>query len=124
MSINPGGPNEGSATQYFIGDFDGSNFTMDQEFAEKLEEQNNFWVDFSRDNYVGVTWQNIKKVNGNKLFMGWMANWNYAQVVPTQKWRSSMTIAREVGLVKTTNGYRLTSTPVEDVQTLMQKGFD
>ena len=56
-----------------------------------------------------------KKANGNKLFMGWMSNWDYAQVVPTQKWRSSMTIAREVGLINTENGYRLTSTPVENV---------
>jgi fructan beta-fructosidase len=27
VSINPGGPNGGSGTQYFIGDFDGSVFT-------------------------------------------------------------------------------------------------
>ncbi|MEY4375598.1 MAG: hypothetical protein RJB26_148, partial [Pseudomonadota bacterium] len=27
VSLNPGGPNGGSATQYFVGDFDGKNFT-------------------------------------------------------------------------------------------------
>ena len=29
VSINPGGPNGGSATQYFVGDFDGTNFVLD-----------------------------------------------------------------------------------------------
>ncbi|MCH1518708.1 MAG: glycoside hydrolase family 32 protein [Flavobacteriaceae bacterium] len=124
VSVNPGGPNQGSATQYFIGYFDGENFTLDPEFANELEHQNNFWVDFGRDNYAGVTWQNTKKANGNKLFMGWMSNWDYAQVVPTQKWRSSMTIAREVGLINTENGYRLTSTPVENAFALLQKSSD
>ena len=61
VSINPGGPNQGSATQYFIGDFDGENFTLDPEFANELEHQNNFWVDFGRDNYAGVTWQKSKQ---------------------------------------------------------------
>ena len=36
VSINPGGPNGGSATQYFVGDFDGKTFTLDPAFAQKL----------------------------------------------------------------------------------------
>ena len=115
VSINPGGPNGGSATQYFIGDFDGKNFIMDSEFASELAAKNNFWIDFGRDNYAGVTWQNTERANGNKLFIGWMSNWDYAQEVPTEKWRSAMTIAREIGLVKTEQGYRLTSTPVKEI---------
>ncbi|MGB1448622.1 MAG: glycoside hydrolase family 32 protein [Flavobacteriaceae bacterium] len=116
VSINPGGPNQGSATQYFIGDFDGKNFVLYPEFEQDLLEKNNFWVDFGRDNYAGVTWQNIQRENGNKLFIGWMSNWDYAQEVPTFEWRSAMTIAREIGLQKTTQGYRLTSTPVNEIQ--------
>ena len=119
VSINPGGPNQGSATQYFVGDFDGTNFVLDQDFANDLENTNDFWVDFGRDNYAGVTWQNTQRDNGNKLFIGWMSNWDYAQEVPTNEWRSAMTIAREIGLIKTTQGYRLTSIPVEEaIQTL------
>ena len=38
VSINPGGPNGGSATQYFIGDFDGEKFTLDEEFAAQLRQ--------------------------------------------------------------------------------------
>ena len=61
VSINPGGPNGGSATQYFIGDFDGKKFTLDAEFSQQLKEDNNYWVDFGRDNYAGVTWQNYTR---------------------------------------------------------------
>ena len=63
VSINPGGPNGGSATQYFIGDFDGKKFTLDVEFSQQLKEDNNYWVDFGRDNYAGVTWQNYTRKN-------------------------------------------------------------
>jgi fructan beta-fructosidase len=80
VSVNPGGPNKGSATQYFIGEFDGSKFTPLDTDAR--------WVDWGADNYAGVTWSNT---GNRRIFLGWMSNWQYAQVVPTQKWRSAMT---------------------------------
>ena len=119
VSINPGGPNKGSATQYFIGDFDGTNFVLDSDFTKDLGSSNDFWVDFGRDNYAGVTWQNTQRKNGNKLFIGWMSNWDYAQEVPTHQWRSAMTIAREIGLTKTTQGYRLSSIPVKETHAVL-----
>ena len=51
VSINPGGPNGGSATQYFIGDFDGTIFTMDEDFENALNEEHNYWIDFGREKY-------------------------------------------------------------------------
>lgn len=89
VSINPGGPNGGSATQYFIGDFDGKAFT-----AEALPYP--LWLDYGRDNYAGVTWSNIPETDGRKIFMGWMSNWDYANNVPTKNFRSAMTVAREL----------------------------
>lgn len=94
VSINPGAPNGGSATQYFIGDFDGSTFTLDKDFSNQLSNQNALWLDYGRDNYAGVTWSNIAETDGRKLFIGWMSNWDYARDVPTFKWRSSMTVPR------------------------------
>ena len=89
VSINPGGPNGGSGTQYFIGDFDGHKFTAENEDIR--------WLDYGPDNYAGVTWSNVE---GRKLFLGWMSNWDYSQIVPTNKWRGAMTVPRELGLVK------------------------
>jgi fructan beta-fructosidase len=110
VSINPGGPNGGSATQYFIGDFDGSSFTTNQTETK--------WIDYGRDNYAGVTWSDIPESDGRKLFLGWMSNWSYATVVPTEKWRSAMTIPRELILEKLENNYVLASVPVDELKTL------
>ncbi|MEN3324752.1 glycoside hydrolase family 32 protein [Mariniflexile soesokkakense] len=115
VSINPGGPNGGSATQYFIGDFDGTTFTMDKDFETALNKEHNYWIDFGRDNYAGVSWSNATRRDGSKLMLGWMSNWDYAQVVPTETWRSAMTIARKVQLQKNNNGYRLLINPVEEL---------
>ena len=109
VSINPGGPNGGSATQYFIGDFDGTNFKLDSSFKMDIQKRHHFWADFGKDNYAGVTFSNWKDEKGNPLFLGWMSNWQYATKVPTYKWRSSMTLARTLELFKTVNGYRLKS---------------
>jgi len=115
QSLNPGGYNGGSGTQYFVGDFDGKTFTP-EENMKNLEEKHNFWIDFGRDNYAGVTWANIPDDDGRKLFMGWMSNWLYAQEVPTETWRSAMTVARELKLIKDKDQYLVISEPVEELK--------
>jgi fructan beta-fructosidase len=91
VSINPGGPNVGSATQYFIGEFDGRNFKPDSNNSEAN------WIDWGQDNYAGVTYANTP--NNRRIFVGWMNNWAYAQIVPTEKWRGAASLARELSLV-------------------------
>ena len=121
LSINPGGPNGGSATQYFVGDFDGKTFTIDKSFAEDVKQKKGLWIDYGRDNYAGVTWSNISEIDGRKLFIGWMSNWEYAQKVPTETWRSSMTIPRELALVKENDHYTVSSKPVKEIQNYIAK---
>lgn len=121
QSLNPGGANGGSGTQYFIGDFDGKTFTLDANFAQKVETQKAIWLDYGKDNYAGVTWNNIPDADGRKLFIGWMSNWDYAQVVPTKAWRSSMTIPREIQLIKKGNDYSLSSNPVTEINKYIAK---
>ncbi|WP_187264416.1 glycoside hydrolase family 32 protein [Pontibacter beigongshangensis] len=129
VSINPGGPNGGSATQYFIGDFDGSKFVMDKQFEADLRSKpttsgdrkghEGIWLDYGRDNYAGVTWANVPEQDGRRLFIGWMSNWDYANVVPTQSWRSALTIARTLTLENTPAGLRVVSEPVKELQQYM-----
>ncbi|HET6723272.1 MAG TPA: GH32 C-terminal domain-containing protein, partial [Chitinophagaceae bacterium] len=107
VSINPGGPNKGSATQYFIGQFDGKTFTPYQTDTR--------WLDYGPDNYAGVTWSNV---GDRKLFLGWMGNWQYANLVPTYPWRSAMTIARDIGINKIGEKFMLTSTPAKELNIL------
>lgn len=115
QSLNPGGYNGGSGTQYFVGDFNGKKF-VPVEDMRNLEEDHHYWLDFGKDNYAGVTWSNIPEENGRKLFIGWMSNWFYAQEVPTESWRSAMTIARELKLEKVDDKFIVTSVPVEELK--------
>jgi fructan beta-fructosidase len=107
VNLNPGGPNGGSATQYFVGDFDGKKFIPLDTITR--------WLDYGPDEYAGVTWSNTGK---RKIFFGWMSNWLYGQVVPTETWRSAMTIPRELKLIRSNNDYRVTSEPVKELSRL------
>jgi levanase/fructan beta-fructosidase len=121
VSVGNGGYNKGSATQYFVGDFDGKTFKIDPTFKNDLETNKASWIDYGKDNYAGVTWSNIPAADGRKLFIGWMSNWQYAIKVPTEKWRSSMTVVRELKLTKTDNQYRLISLPIKEISNYISK---
>jgi fructan beta-fructosidase len=122
-SMNPGAPNGGSGTQYFIGDFDGKQFVLDKEFAAALGKGQGVWLDFGRDNYAGVTWSDVPAADGRRLFIGWMSNWDYAQAVPTQAWRSALTVPRTLTLHKTATGYKIFSKPVKELERLRGVSF-
>ena len=102
ISINPGAPNGGSGTQYFIGDWNGTAFTSDQEGAK--------WLDWGTDNYAGVTYNNVP--NGERIFIGWMSNWAYARDTPTEIWRSAMTVPRKLALKAVGEDRMLTNYPL------------
>ncbi|HNG89598.1 MAG TPA: glycoside hydrolase family 32 protein, partial [Saprospiraceae bacterium] len=121
VSINPGHPNSGSGTQYFVGDFDGRNFVPDPAFAAEVPAGRGMWLDWGRDNYAGVTWSDVPKADGRRLFLGWMSNWDYAQQVPTYAWRSANTLPRQLLLRKGKVGYRLSAMPVRELEALRGK---
>ncbi len=121
VSINPGAPNGGSGTQYFVGAFDGQRFVPDTDFIKSTQNGQAVWLDYGRDNYAGVSWSDIPPSDGRRLFMGWMSNWDYAQVVPTSVWRSAMTLPRALTLHQTPVGYRLFSQPAQELAILRGK---
>ena len=110
VSINPGGPNMGSATQYFVGDFDGKDFTSQDSLVR--------WLDYGPDNYAGVTWSNLPSETNGPIFLGWMSNWQYANATPTAPWRSAMTVPRTLSLEKTSNGYQILAQPLHALNQL------
>lgn len=118
VSINPGGPNGGSATQYFVGNFDGQKFRLDSAYVASVQGEKAVWLDYGRDNYAGITWSDVPTADGRRLFLGWMSNWDYATVVPTQAWRSATTLPRALTLQKTEAGYRIFAQPVQELTTL------
>ena len=114
VSINPGGPNGGSATQYFIGNFDGKTFTPDTMDYP-------LWLDYGRDNYAGVTWSNVPTADGRRLFIGWMSNWDYANEIPTENFRSAMTVARTLRLAHNGEHLVVASEPVKELESLRRE---
>ena len=89
-NINPGGPFGGSATQYFIGQFDGHKFTCEDDPSETK------WMDYGKDHYATVTFDNAP--DGRRCAIAWMSNWQYANQVPTMQFRSANSIVRDLGL--------------------------
>ncbi len=89
-NINPGGPFGGSATQYFVGDFDGHRFTCDS--APQVTK----WMDWGKDHYATVSFWGAPE--GRRTVLAWMSNWQYANDVPTKQYRSANSIARDLGL--------------------------
>lgn len=89
-NINPGGPFGGSATQYFVGQFDGHKFTC--ESAPEVTK----WMDYGKDHYATITFDNAP--DGRHVALAWMSNWQYANQVPTKQYRSGNSIPRDLDL--------------------------
>ena len=107
VNINPGGPNGGSIAQYFIGHWDGKEFT-----ADPLPYP--LWIDEGTDNYAGVTFSNT---GDRHVFLGWMSNWWYSEKTPTVNFRNAMTIPRDLSLKHNGSHIFLASTPSPEIYT-------
>lgn len=106
-NLNPGGPFGGSAAQYFVGSFDGKRFVNESPTQTK-------WMDWGKDNYATVTWNNAP--DGRCIALGWMSNWQYANNVPTRQYRSANTLARDLTLYREGQELYLKSTPSSEVK--------
>ncbi|MBP6557509.1 MAG: glycoside hydrolase family 32 protein [Flavobacterium sp.] len=115
MIVNHGdhAPNGGSGTRYFVGDFDGKTFTPKQKAV---------WMDYGMDFYAAVTFSNVP--DEKMILLGWMSNWKYAVKVPTEKWRSAMTLPREMSLIKEKDTYYITQNPISEYNTLLKPVLD
>ena len=112
-NINPGGPSGGSATQYFVGDFDGHKFTCES------KPEVTKWMDYGKDHYATVTFDNAP--NGRHVALAWMSNWQYANQVPTLLYRSANSIPRDLGLFEYKGNTYCSVTPSEEITAARSK---
>lgn len=105
ISVNPGGVTGGSGTQFFIGDWDGKTFTADDHTTR--------WLDYGRDNYAGVTFNDAP--DNQRIYVGWMNNWEYAKDIPANPARGSMTIPRELSLATVDGKIKLLQNPIKEI---------
>lgn len=111
VSVNPGGPGGGSAVQYFIGDFDGTAFSLDEEQGEKAR-----WIDQGKDFYAAQTFENME--GGRRVTLAWMNNWEYAHKEQSEPWKGVFTIPRELSLALIDGRVQLLQHPVVELQSL------
>ena len=111
MNINPGCLFGGSATEYFVGDFDGKKFTC----ADAHEAK---WMDYGKDHYATVTFSNT----GNRvLAMTWMSNWQYADLTPFKQNRGANGLPRELKLFELDNKYYIQEGVAPEVKALRKE---
>ena len=116
-NLNPGGPFGGSATQYFVGDFDGKTFKADTDSEGKIPTK---WMDYGKDHYATVSWSDAP--DNRRTVIGWMSNWQYAAEVPTMQYRSANTLPRDLSLFRAPDGnIYLSSAPSPELLALRDK---
>lgn len=110
--IGNGGPAGGSATQYFVGHFDGTNFQSENPPEVTL------WADWGADFYASQSWSD--EPNGRRIAIAWLSNWKYAIFTPTEAedWRSAFSVPRELSLRRTDAGIRLAQKPIAELESL------
>ncbi|MDO5570874.1 MAG: GH32 C-terminal domain-containing protein [Bacteroidales bacterium] len=112
VNINPGGLFGGSATQYFVGDFDGEKFICNTEPNEVK------WLDWGKDHYATVTFSNT---SDRVIAVPWMSNWQYCQIVPTKQFRSANALPRELTMYSQDNNVFLAANPVAETLKLRKE---
>jgi fructan beta-fructosidase len=114
------GENSGSATQYFVGEFDGKTFISESPAGGQSAN----WLDYGKEHYAFVTWSNAPE--NRKIGIAWMNNWEYANELPTHNFRGAMSVPRELTLVENGDSYLLKNYPVEEIESLRgdEKKFD
>ena len=116
VDMNPGAIAGGSGSQYFVGNWDGTTFTPD----EQIMQDEIKWVDYGTDYYAAISWNNIPEEDSRRLWIGWMNNWKYANDIPTSPWRSAQSIPRSIHLETIDGKIKLLQRPVDELQTLRE----
>lgn len=95
--------------QYFVGDFDGTHFTADP-LSYPL------YIDYGKDYYAGIIWNNLPQKDERKIMLGWVNSWEYANKIPTKGFRGQFSIPRELSLYENTqHEYRLKANPIKEL---------
>lgn len=92
-------------------------------FSDTPAQESNIpamWLDYGTDIYAGITFSDVPESDGRVITMAWMSNWDYANKVPSLKWRSAMTVPRSLALQTTNSGLRLFSNPVQELSQIVQ----
>lgn len=87
--------------QYFVGSFDGERFRADRQKGVRR-------VDFGKDFYAAIPFNNLPADQPKPIIMGWASNWAYANQTPTVGFRGMFSLPRQLSLrADSSSGYHL-----------------
>jgi fructan beta-fructosidase len=115
VNRNPGAPAGGTGVEYFVGNFDGANFTNENPAGPEL------WADYGKDFYATNSFSDIPTGDGRRIWLGWISNWQYANAEPTKLWRGAQSLPRVLRLKTYPDGIRLIQASVKEVERLRTK---
>ena len=118
VGVMGGAPNGGLGAAYFIGSFDGKNFTNDNSPSSCL------WQNFGKDYYAGVTWNNVPDFDGRRLMIAWADSWQYRFDLPTTPFNGQLSLIKELKLKTFPEGVRLVKTPIAEYEQLRGLGHE
>ena len=107
-----------TCSAYFVGEFNGKEFIVDERFHSLLKSKKEASLDSGRDFYAAATWNNISMETGKTICIAWMNNWKYAERLPTSGWNGAMTIPRRLYLQSTETAFHIIQRPVEELKKL------
>lgn len=112
VNVNPGFVFGGSATEYFVGEFDGKEFKCDSKPTTVK------WLDWGKDHYATVTFSNL----GDRIVaVPWMSNWQYANFTPIRQYRGANALPRELKLFSNHGETYVSANVVEEARALRKE---
>ena len=133
LFISSGHPQNGAyvGMQYFVGDFDGTQFTLDPASPKPMAEDNGYAgavVDYGKDYYAAIQFNNLPAPQSSSatpgmampgpIMIGWLNNWAYGKELPTTPFKGAMSLPRQISLKRTPAGLQLIQLPINEVNTL------
>lgn len=102
---------EGSDAEYFIGQLSPEGKFVNDNPAGKVLK-----TDWGKEFYASMSFAGLPQQQ--RIVMAWMTNWDYAFEQPTGDWKGVLTIPRQLSLVSTPDGWRLSQQPVQQLNAL------
>lgn len=76
-------------------------------------------VDGGQDFYAAQTWFGLPA--GRQVWLGWMGNWRYPYSLPTELWKGTMSIPRELSLEAHGDALILRQQPIPELKALRRE---
>jgi fructan beta-fructosidase len=108
--------------QYFVGDFDGKNFKLDPANPKPIAPAVSNVVDWGKDYYAAIQFNNLPAGQKGPLMVGWLNNWAYGNELPTTPFKGAMSLPRQISLKRTAAGLQLMQQPIASVASLRTAG--